>query len=263
MCKRKGEIMEIGATLFEFRRHLGLAAGDTGEDDRLLLALEAATAHVEQEAGRYFSPRQATMHHTLPAGARELVLRGDLLELAGMACAEGDLPLGGVRLFPEVPPHTLIDWPLGMGKPAAGLIAVSGVWGWHDDWARAWRASGCALTAAADPAAAELAVSAIDAVWEDGVTPRLQIGALLRVGGEFLRLLAIDSLTERLTVERGAGNTTPEAHDLGASIAIYQPPRLVTTLVLRRAAWLLGEPDGLRTPDSMEAAAAAPRRAAL
>lgn len=255
--------MEIGATLYEFRRHLGLAVSDTGEDDRLLLALEAATAHVEQEAGRYFSPRQATMHHTLPAGARELALRGDLLELAGLACAEGDLPLADVRLYPEVPPHTLIEWPLGIGRPAAGLIAVSGVWGWHDDWAGAWRASGCVLTAVADPADAELAVSDIDAVWADGVTPRLQIGALLRVGGEFLRLMGIDALAERLTVERGAGNTTPEAHDVGAPIAIYQPPRLVTALVLRRAAWLLGEPDGLRAPDELGAAPAAPRRAAL
>ena len=92
------------ATLSAFRQRLALAAADTGDDDRLLAKLRAATAQIDRYTARSFAPLIATRRFNWH-GARTLLLRGyDLLELTSITNGDGSMvdptaiiALGGVN----------------------------------------------------------------------------------------------------------------------------------------------------------------------
>ncbi len=82
--------MYVLATLDQLRQRLGLSASDTGEDSRLLDALEAASAQIEGAARRRFSPRLAALAHDVnPRYPQELLLREDLLQIDTVTNGDG------------------------------------------------------------------------------------------------------------------------------------------------------------------------------
>lgn len=228
------------ATPAQLRSRLGLEAEAGAEDERLWRALTAASARLEQVSGRRFTPRLATVAHDL-RDARELTLADDLLQLERLTNGDGrDLDLRQVQTLPAATEGSssvlrLVGgqrfvW---SGSPLAA-IQVSGIWGWHERWSLAWQSGvdslqGSALTAAATT----LRVSD---------SSRFQAGQLLRVEREYLRVLGINAAQHSLRVLRGAQGTVAAAHDSGAEIDLYQPPRAVTLLCLRLALWLYREP---------------------
>lgn len=246
------------ATLDHLRRRLGLAADDTAEDDRLLRALQAASAEVERLTGRRYCPRRATIAHDINLfQATELLLTADLLAITALTNgdgsalsaadyvtipAEGDAPIGVIRLTGG----RAFVW----DETPLQAVEVSGIWGWHDRWSAAWIAS--ADTTQDDPLApgtTSLTVSDADGADSEAESPRFQVGQLLRIEDEYLWVLAVDSATNTLTVQRGAQGTTAAAHDQNTPIAVYRPPREVEMLVLRWAAWLYHEPDQREAQD--------------
>lgn len=240
------------ATLEQLRRRLGLTASDTADDDRLLRALQAASAEVERLTGRRYCPRRATIAHDADIfQASELLLTDDLLAITTLTNgdgsilspadyvtipAEGDAPISVIRLIGG----QAFVW----DETPLQAIEVSGLWGWHDRWSMAWTAS--ADTVQDNPLAIEatsLTVSDADGLDSAGETPRFQVGQLLRIADEYLWVLAVDSATNTLTVQRGVQGTSAATHAQGSAIAVYHPPREVEMLVLRWAAWLVKEPD--------------------
>lgn len=236
--------MRMLATIHELRLHLGMETSDTSSNARLRSALEAATAAIERAAGRSFIPQQATLAHDVQLNdLREIALRADLLTLEALLNGDGQaldlaqvLHLPGALRLTGGAYFTYDETPL-------RAVQVTGLWGTHDDWAHAFRDSGDSVQDALNATATSFYVSSAEGADTLRITPRFQVGHLLRIGDELLWLLALDAGTNTLYVQRGAQGTMPSEHEAGTPIAIYQPPRAVHRLCLRWAAWLYREPD--------------------
>lgn len=240
------------ATLYQLRRRLGLEASDTGDDDRLLAALQAASAEIEHAANRRFTPHEASLQHSVtPRYPTELLLNDDLLDLHALMDGTGQqINLADVYLIPD----SALDGPVSLLRLVNGAVFtwdesplfavdVSGVWGWHDRWSRAWEASRDSLQVAINATDEQLAISDADALNTATRSPRFQVGQLIRIGQEYLRVLGVDGVNDLLTVQRGVNGTLAEAHLIGAAITIFQPALDVQNLCLRWAAWLYKESD--------------------
>jgi hypothetical protein len=128
-------------------------------------------------------------------------------------------------------------------------LLVEGIWGWHDRWPDAWAASGDSLQAG--PLAADATVIAVgdaDGPDADGVRPRFQAGQLVRLNDEYVCLLAVDTLANTLSVQRGAHGTSAAIHSGQPRLDVYRPAPDVALLCLRWAAWLYREPDAAPGP---------------
>lgn len=235
--------MSTLATLAELRRHLGLRADETSDDERLLTVLEAASAELERECGRRFEPRLAAITHTISQSTNTLSLADDLLELIGLYDAGGAIPLETVTRIPADGPAALLRLVEGLHF-MAGEVAVTGWWGWHDDPPALWDATG--QTVQDDPlqaASDQMAVAAITT---------FSPGQLLRLNGEVLRVTAVPSTPGPIHVLRAQCGTEAASHSQGTAIETCAPPPDLRDLVLRRAAWLTRRaeplPDALRQP---------------
>ena len=130
---------------------------------------------------------------------------------------------------------------------------MAGTWGWHDHWSAAWRDSDDVVKDAA-LGATHTTVSVNDSQGDDaeGQSPRFQVGQLLKIEDEYLRIIAITinaGSDDELAVLRGVNGTTAASHLQLTAISTYQPPRDITRLCLRWAAWLYREPDRVDTDD--------------
>ena len=229
------------ATADQLRSRLGLAPADNVDEERLWRALTAASARIEGASGRHFTPRLATLAHDV-RDARELTLADDLLQLQRLTNGVGrEIELLAVQTLPVATEGSASVLRLSgaqrfvwSGSPLAA-IQVTGIWGWHERWSLAWQSG--VDSAQDNPLAASAAALQVTD------SSRFEAGQLLRMGDEYLRLLAIDSATHTLNVQRAAQGTAAVAHSRGASVDIYQPPRAVTLLCLRLALWLYREPD--------------------
>src|SRR5215510_3934532 len=137
------------ATLDAFRNRQALASADTGDDARMLAKLRSATAQLDRYTGRTFTPNVATRKFNW-RDAKTLLFRGfDLLELTTITNGDGTtvdptaiITLGGIN-------GPTVGVELDMTKAffvylttKTRALTVSGVWGWHDDYANAWKPSG-------------------------------------------------------------------------------------------------------------------------
>ena len=223
------------ATAQQLRTRLDLETN--AADERLWRALTAATARIERDSGRRFTPRLATLPHRA-RHPRELILLDDLLQLQRLTNGDGrDVDPGDVQTLPVAFQGSASVLRLRGEQRFSGpaAVQVSGLWGWHEGWHQAW------LTGVDSLQDGPLAATATTLRVAEG--SRFQPGQLLRLGDEYLRLLAIDGASHALTVERGAQGTSAIEHSQGRAIDVYQPPAAVTLLCLRLAAWLYREPE--------------------
>ncbi len=238
------------ATLTCFRERLGLPAGDTETDARLFVALRQATAQIDRFTARRFAPVVQTRRYAFH-DSHSLRLDFDLLELLALTNGDGQaISPQAALLLPEGdgPKHAILLQPAAgvwfvPGENPTAAIAVRGVWGTHDAWAEAWRASGDALAVALGADSNQIVVGDADGPDTAGVAPRFQPGQLLRLDDEYLHVTAVDTTTSTLNVVRGVRGTTAASHAQGAALDVYQPPEDVTALCLRWAAWLYQQVD--------------------
>lgn len=244
-------------SLYQLRQRLGLAASDTADDPRLLVALQSAAAHLERLVGRRFCPRIAALRHDFTNSA-ELLLDDDLLELTALTNGDGSsIPSQNILRLPESGPAGVLRLTGGSvftwTQTPVQAISVTGIWGWHDRWSAAWRES--ADIVQNNPLSANatsLMVSDADGADGDGETPRFQIGHLIRIESEYLRVLAVNTTSNTLTVQRGVNGSTAASHVQNTTIQVYQPPADIDALALRWAAWLYREADVLTAKPSRE-----------
>lgn len=235
------------ATLEDLRRRLKLGADDSGSDDDLLRALGEASQLIESASGRRYCPRLATLEvRPDPADPRTLLLPDDLLELRAVSDDGGAIDLADIQALPghDDEPASLLQLNGGasyrLGLSPVNVVSVSGVWGWHDRWTSAWRDSGDRVNGNALGAhAALIGVDDSDGADTDGARPRFQVGHLLRIDGEYLRLTAIERGANRLTARRGVGGTRATAHLQNAKIETYAPAPAIRDLTVRYAELLI------------------------
>jgi len=231
------------ATLYELRQHLGFAASDTAEDARLLAALEAASTAIERHTRRRFQPRLATILHSIDLrNANELALLDDLLEL--QAITNGDssaVELADVTQLRSAVLRLRNGAVFVYSDTPVEAIGVTGIWGLHPDAAQMWQDSGDTVQdAPLSDVATSISVGDADGT---GSAPRFQVGHLLRIEAEFVRVLALDTSNNTLTVLRGVQGSTVAEHANGSGIQIFQTMPDVNLLCLRWAAWLYKEAD--------------------
>jgi hypothetical protein len=240
--------MYVLNTLFSLRARLGLATSETTDDPRLIAALQAAAFQVERAAGRRFSPRKAALQHTITRST-ELLLDDDLLELTTLANGDGTtIPLNNVLLLPDDAPAGGLLLTAGSSfiwtQTPIQAVTVTGIWGWHDRWASAWRDS--SDTVQNNPlgsSATSITVADADGADVTGETPRFQVGHLLKIETEYVRVLAVNTATNVLSVLRGVNGTSTASHALNTPIYTFQPVPDIAAIALRHAAHLYREPD--------------------
>lgn len=235
------------ATLEDLRRHLQLGDEDRGSDDYLLRALEEASHLLESVTARRYCPRIETFDISPDeANPRSLLLPDDLLELRAVRDDSGEIDLARIRVFPDFTdePAFLLLYRAGavfrVGYGETNVVSVTGVWGWHSRWASAWRDSGdrvSGIALSADSKLIEVANS--DGADADGFRPRFQVGHLLRIDDEYLRVTAIDRAANQLTVLRGVGGARATAHLQNAKIETYAPVPAIRDLTVRYAEQLI------------------------
>lgn len=173
--------------------------------------------------------------------ARALTLPEPLLEVTTLTTQNGDRTVAAAEYLLkrgshyDFQPYSRIE----IKRPNQGFTfndtpqqanSVTGVWGYHEDWAGAWIASGD--TVQDDP----LSAGATSLTVTDADNFKAQ--QLLKIESEYLYASAKNTTTNVLTVQRGVNGTTAAAHVQGTAIYIYQPWGDVVYNVLLLANWM-------------------------
>lgn len=104
---------------------------------------------------------------------------------------------------------------------------VSGVWGYHEQWADAWAQVDTVQDNPLLIGSTSLTVSDANGVDEQGWSPRFQIQQLARLGtgedAEYVYLIDVNVSTNVLTIVRGVNGTTAAEWAQGTAIYLYRP----------------------------------------
>lgn len=115
--------------------------------------------------------------------------------------------------------------------------SLTGMWGFHSDYANAWLAVDT-LAAAQAAGATSFSVADIDGADPEGFTPRLSVGNLIKIDDEFQLIASVNTVTNVATVKRAQHGTTDVLHALGASVAVWQTEEPIRRITARQAALL-------------------------
>lgn len=232
------------ATRHAMRQYLQLADDDTADDIELMQALQRASLMIESITHRHYCPSVTTLTASINTdNPTLLILPDDLLSL--ITLTNGD----GTMILPEHIQHIPND----SDQPASALhlingeafiydasphnaISIHGIWGWHDRWSIAWRDSTDTVQdAPLSDNTTTITITDTYGVDEDGFSPRFQVGQLLQLESEYMRILAIDDASNQLTVQRGVQGTSATSHPQGTAIHIYHPASEIHDVTLRYA----------------------------
>jgi hypothetical protein len=233
---------------YELREDATVA--DVVNDPRFIEKLQIASRMAETRTGYFFAPTVKTdyydsLGHHIDDTYGLLHLRVPLLEVTEVKTGlEADGTGGTVLAYgtdyvthPRGAAHSpSLRRIAGRWSDSASAfvesIKITGVWGFHRDYASAWLDSGATVaTTLASTTATSLIVSA---------TTTFSVGQLLRLVtsgvSEYLYVSAISGTT--LTVARAQRGSTASAHTSGTTISIWQPETEIAAAVARLAGWL-------------------------
>lgn len=239
--------------LYRVREYLSLASYETGDDRTLLSFIREASRAIDRFTQRRFYPRLEVRRYDYER-ARYLRLDDDLLEVRSLTTQNGACTiassvywLSGGSNWNYSPYNEIV-----LDETAASMFsfsgtprranAVSGLWGFHTDWPSAFRNTGTSLPASmsADTSVLNLAGAGSFGAGASDTEfnyPRVSVGATLKIGDEYIRILDGGSTATLTLVERGAHGTVAASHASGASIAKFLPEPEIETAARRLAAW--------------------------
>jgi len=239
----------IYCTLAEAKREH--KATSTADDNILLANVRQATARVNQfmlarTQYPYFGPmveaRQILMEATrINSYLNTLRLDRPLLSLTA-AVAHETTVTDVTEGFPqgETPYHLVRITSSGLRwwSYASGCdpvyATITGIWGHHSDYASAWMDVD-ALAAGINASVTTITVADVDGADQYGLTPRISVGSLLKIGDEFLEVSATDTTANTATVRRGANGSTAAVHSLGDTVYTFQVEEPIRRVVARQA----------------------------
>ncbi|MGB1285114.1 MAG: hypothetical protein ACPG7F_01160 [Aggregatilineales bacterium] len=152
--------------------------------------------------------------------------------------------VSGATLYQVTPnrPATALQLPSGTtwhrycnASSTPPTIRITGVWGYHEDYANAWENEDT-LQADITASATSLAVADVDGSDTWGETPRLSAGNLLKVNDEIMLVTATDTAADTAAVRRGMQGTTAAAHTSGDTVSVWQLDTALRLMVARQVA---------------------------
>lgn len=258
--------MNVYATVDEIKLYLGggLAELQESDDDTLLMRFAIKASRMFDNFAtngvmpmRRFYPTIAAKDFDHPDDAALLSLRDDLLDCTTLTTENGDTtilaanyelqtsngkynqtPYSQIQLHPD---ETVTAFAYD-GTPYAAN-AVTGLWGYHNDWANAWEDSGDSVQNAGGIDASEATIEVSDADGADinGLPTRFKIQQILKIEEEYLWLVDVNGTDDELTVRRGMNGSTAATHALDKPIYVYRPMddvieamELLSTYIYRR-----------------------------
>jgi hypothetical protein len=200
---------------------------DTTDDSVLEQLLLAASAHLEYETSRRWTPYVETRYFDVPKGdaldPRELKLDDDLLEVLSLTNgdgtsipsteyilrqndARGQTPYNNIRLKDS----STYYWALDSSGDRYGVIAISGIWGRHRRYSSAWLLG----------STANEAMDTSETGYDVTSSTNFALGNLIRFDNELGYVSAVG--TNTLTITRHENGSDAASHLTGINVYIWQ-----------------------------------------
>jgi hypothetical protein len=219
---------------------------DADDDELVQQFIYEATGLITQVTGRIFTPYRETRTYDARDLDQTLRLGGDLLELITLTngnsavITSSQYALRPNRVYPKYMVELLpsastmftyvSDW--------QDAISVEGIWGYHEDYGRAWVDT---LEDVPDLDASTMTINVSDVAGRDArYRVRFEVGDILRIEDEYLRVVAVtpDDEQDTITVLRGQFGTTAAAHEAGVSIERFAVMRNIELACRALVVWL-------------------------
>jgi hypothetical protein len=229
-------------TLAEYKNWPAITSTDATDDGVIEKLIQAASRYIENKTQRTFYPRIETRNYDIPAG-NELRVDDDLLEVVTFlngddtTISSTDFLLIPSNVYPKyalkLKSLSSIYWEYSQGDGTEQVLALTGVWGFHNRYGqRAWTTAGTLGVAMANTTTLTATLTAGHAC----VT-----GQIWRIGNEILNgSISTNTLT---AIVRGDNGSTAAIHDNGTTVYYWNPQddikeaciMLVASLEKRRA----------------------------
>jgi hypothetical protein len=125
------------------------------------------------------------------------------------------------------------------------VIALSGLWGFHERYQEAWVDSLDSVEniGGITSGATSITVNDADGDASDMGKTRFQAGQMILIDSEFLYVTGVNTTTNTLTVQRGYNGSTAAAHDKDDVIYIWRPMPIVVKACVRLVQWMYTQKD--------------------
>jgi hypothetical protein len=245
----------------DLKGYRGIKTTETDDDD-LLKGFCTSASRVWQQLcrGRLFYPQSATYYfdHPFEDVTRLRVREKDLLEVTtfttnntstSVSASDYFLMCGGAY---HLTPYDRIVMKSDGSQPnllysgtPQKANAITGIWGYHENWANAWVDSGDTVQDGGGINSTVTTITVSDADGADiyAIKPRFKEQQLLKIGSEYAYVTAKNILNNQLTVRRGVNGTTAASHDNATAIYVYAPMEDVFHQVRRLAKWFYEQKD--------------------
>lgn len=118
------------------------------------------------------------------------------------------------------------------------LLTITGIWGYHSDYANAWPVLTTLAAAIIDTTGKSITVADVDAPDDYGITPAISVGNLIRIDSEMMLVTATNTATNVVTVTRGVNGSTTATHLINANVSVWQVEPDIARVVARQAGLL-------------------------
>lgn len=249
--------MNLYATPTEIKEAMpdSIRSTTTSYDNILLKLAERVSRMIDRHCGRAFFPLVETRYFDGDGGT-ELWVR-DLLEITAIyystdngkthtAYTASDYitstagNVNGRGSYTCLLGNLNSDAVTGYFPAGQRSIKITGIWGHTDDRDLMWEDSqdtteNNPLTAAGT----SITVNDADGADRWGITPRFQVGQLVKAGSEFIELTGVNTSSNALTVVRGVNESTAAEHAQNTTIYLWRAPADVKQAAIIQALRML------------------------
>lgn len=128
------------------------------------------------------------------------------------------------------------------GVPGPHYLRVTGLWGYHRDYANAWEQYDDVTLSTFTPAETSFTVADVDGLDPFGLTPRFSPGQLIRIGSgtEIMVVSDTDTALNSVTAQRAQYGTSLPAVDyqIGDDVFVFQTELTIRRVVARQSGLL-------------------------
>jgi hypothetical protein len=223
-------------TLAQLQAYNSVTGITVAADDSFLVdVIKRASRAIERICRRSFYPTTATKKFDHPDNVQWMSFGADLLSCTSLTVDGTVIPSTEYYLKPSnAKAYQWIELKKGSGyyfewtDTDQESVSIAGIWGWHDNYAEAYEASGQTVQNATQISASGTTLTVTSAT-------NFSVMQTIKVEDELMLITAIS--TVNLTVTRGLNGTTAAAHLNGVAISIYRPPLDIEHACVRLSTW--------------------------